>query len=123
MNIFIHIKFFILFEKGSRFIVLDINIQSHKLAIHFTRLMGKIEKKREGTHSGVADFDDEVGELEAIADGARGGGHVAREPVDNTAAGVEPHLSHPLPYPRRPTHHDSLSESIGRSPFDSVIRV
>lgn len=51
------------------------------------------------TDAGVADFDDEVGELEAVADGAGGGGHVAGEPVDGAAAGVEAHLRHPLPRP------------------------
>lgn len=46
--------------------------------------------------AGVADFEDEIGNLEAVADGAGGGGHVAGEPVDGSAAEVERHLSHLL---------------------------
>jgi hypothetical protein len=63
------------------------------------------------THAGVADLDDEVGELETIADGAGGRGHVAREPVDGATTGVERHLPcafrsacqppHPVLYPGR----------------------
>lgn len=44
-------------------------------------------------NASVADFDDEVGEFEAVADGACGGGHVAGEPVDGSSAGVERHVS------------------------------
>jgi len=43
--------------------------------------------------SGISDFDDEVGDFETVADGARGGGHVAREPGDGSSAGVERHVS------------------------------
>lgn len=45
------------------------------------------------TDAGVADFDDEVGELEAIFDGASGGSHVAGKPVDVTAIFGETHFS------------------------------
>lgn len=41
----------------------------------------------------VADFDDEVGELEALTDGASGRRHVSGEPVDGSSARVESHLS------------------------------
>ncbi|GKV21138.1 hypothetical protein SLEP1_g31146 [Rubroshorea leprosula] len=39
-----------------------------------------------------SDFDDEVGELEALADGAGGGSHVTGEPVDDSTIFVECHL-------------------------------
>jgi len=56
------------------------------------------------THACVADLDDEVGKLEAVSDGAGGGGHVAREPVDGASAGVEGHLAGALRRARQPPH-------------------
>lgn len=44
-------------------------------------------------NASVAEFDDEVREFEAVADGACGGGHVAGEPIDGATAGVEGHVS------------------------------
>lgn len=61
-------------------------------------------KGEKNTHSGVADFDNEVGEPEAFADGSSGGRHMAWEPVDDPAAGVEPHLRDPLGHSWPPTH-------------------
>lgn len=47
----------------------------------------------EVVYPGVSDFDDEVGEFEAVTDGFSGGGHVAREPVDVPTAFGEPHFT------------------------------
>lgn len=46
-----------------------------------------------GTDPRVTDFDDEVGDLEAVFDGAGGGSHMAGEPVDVTATFGESHFS------------------------------
>lgn len=45
---------------------------------------------RRRRYAGIANFNDEVGKLEALADGPGGGGHVAREPIDGAAPLVEP---------------------------------
>lgn len=50
-------------------------------------------KKLMGTDPRVTDFDDEVGDLEAVFDGAGGGSHMAGEPVDVTATFGESHFS------------------------------
>lgn len=57
-----------------------------------------------GTHACIADLDDEVGELEAVPDGAGGGGHVAREPVDSTSARIEGHIAGALRRAAQPPH-------------------
>ena len=49
-------------------------------------------------NASVANFDDEVGEFEAVSDGARGGGHVAGEPVDGATADGESHLTQSLQF-------------------------
>ena len=49
-------------------------------------------------NASVADFDDEVGEFEAVSDGARGGGQVAGEPVDGATADGESHLPQSLQF-------------------------
>ncbi|GKU95343.1 hypothetical protein SLEP1_g8714 [Rubroshorea leprosula] len=47
---------------------------------------------RDNGISRISDFDDEDGELEALADGAGGGSHVSGEPVDDSTVFVECHL-------------------------------
>jgi len=44
-------------------------------------------------NASVANFDDEVSEFEAVADGTCSGGHVAGEPGYGSAAGVERHVA------------------------------
>lgn len=43
------------------------------------------------TYTGIANFDDEIGELEAAADGASCGGHVTGEPIDRSGFFSEAH--------------------------------
>ncbi|RWW61763.1 hypothetical protein BHE74_00031191 [Ensete ventricosum] len=70
--------------------------------LQFFLVAGK--ERKVVTHAGIAHFDDEVGEPETITDSPSGGSHVPREPVDDAATGVEPHLRDPLAHLRPPTH-------------------
>lgn len=58
------------------------------------KIIKKNKKKEDCTNTGIADFNDEVGELEAVTDGAGGGSHVTWEPVDDTTIFDESRLSH-----------------------------
>lgn len=66
--------------------------------IHNDTLARRRERGKGTTDPRVADFNDEVSNLEAVADGSSGGGHMAREPVDDPAAGIEPHICYPFPH-------------------------
>lgn len=48
-------------------------------------------------NASVADLNDEVGDLETVADGGGGSSHVAWEPVDGSASADELHLCQPHP--------------------------
>lgn len=43
-------------------------------------------------NASVANFNDEVRHLQPLPDGPSGRRHVAREPINDSASGVEPHL-------------------------------
>lgn len=58
------------------------------------KIIKKNKKKEDCTNTGIADFNDEVGELEAVTDGAGCGSHVTWEPVDDTTIFDESRLSH-----------------------------
>lgn len=59
------------------------------------------------TYTGIANFDDEIGELEAAADGASCGGHVTGEPIDRSGFFREAHSADqsPLRYLLHTGHH------------------
>lgn len=65
---------------------------------------------RKRTNTRIANFNNEVCELEAITNGASCSSHVTREPVDASSTLVESHLSQSLlHYPSHSSHHLSLS--------------
>lgn len=56
----------------------------------------KIGVSRGQRNARVSHFNDEVSNLEALANSVSGGRHVSREPVDHSAVGHEAHLSQPF---------------------------
>ena len=65
--------------------------------------------REKATNTSIANFDDEVGDLETVANGSSSSGHVTRKPVDSSTSLVEPHFSQSL------LHHASHSSHVSQT--------
>lgn len=77
--------------------------------------------REKATNTSIANFDDEVGDLETVANGSSSSGHVAWEPVDDSTSHVEPHLSESLlHHASQPSHFSQTLTNPDHNPQDTV---